>query len=238
MPVATDYWNALPSDKLYWAVLTHDQYADDLSESARHSFFQSGRDHVDIAVLGPIRQSLDPHFEPGRALDFGCGVGRVALALAARCESVVGLDVSTPMLDECRRNAAAISATNVEALPADRLDSLEHVSFDLVHSSLVLQHIRPSTGLDLLSKLAAVVAPGGILAIQVPYAETARPSPARRMLRRVKRAVVPVMEMHAYRFDRIVEVLDAAGLGRTVIQPAHFEGFRSAMIFTQRPRSV
>lgn len=58
------------------------------------------------------------------------------------------------------------------------------------------------------------------------------------MLRRVKRAVVPVMEMHAYRFDRIVEVLDAAGLGRTVIQPAHFEGFRSAMIFTQRPRSV
>ena len=38
----------------------------------------------------------------GRALDFGCGAGRLTRALAARFESVVGVDVADAMLDKAR----------------------------------------------------------------------------------------------------------------------------------------
>ena len=41
-------------------------------------------------------------------LDFGCGFGRVAAALAPRCRSVLALDVSAGMIAEARRRHAAI----------------------------------------------------------------------------------------------------------------------------------
>ena len=44
-------------------------------------------------------------------LDLGCGIGRVALAIAPRARSVLGLDVSPGMIDEAqRRNARENSA--------------------------------------------------------------------------------------------------------------------------------
>ena len=48
--------------------------------------------------MDEITRHVDPTFAPSRTLDFGCGVGRVAIPLARRFEHVVGLDVSPGML--------------------------------------------------------------------------------------------------------------------------------------------
>ena len=70
----------------------------------------------------------------GRAdvLDLGCGVGRVAAALAPSCRSVLGLDVSPKMVAEARRRCAGIEGLRFEATGGRDLDGLPPASLDLV----------------------------------------------------------------------------------------------------------
>ncbi|WP_426955074.1 class I SAM-dependent DNA methyltransferase [Muricoccus radiodurans] len=47
-------------------------------------------------------------------LDLGCGIGRIAAALAPRCRSVLGLDVSPRMVEEARRRHGGTSGLRFE----------------------------------------------------------------------------------------------------------------------------
>ncbi len=55
--------------------------------------------------------------EPGPVVELGVGDGRIAVAAASRGRSVIGVDLSTAMLDRCRRRAG-------DAGVADRLTLL------------------------------------------------------------------------------------------------------------------
>src|ERR1700732_2454646 len=103
----------------YFAVLTDPKYRrDKLTEVAKNEFFDSGRIHVDH-VMRIIRRHVDTEFAPKRALDFGCGVGRVLIPLAEVAQEVVGLDVSPSMLQEAKRNCEERGITNAELLASD-----------------------------------------------------------------------------------------------------------------------
>src|ERR1700761_1670726 len=87
----------------YYGVLSDDKFRNqNLSEAVLAAFMQSGETHIDDALkfaesnFGPLQR--------GRALDFGCGVGRLLLPLARRFSHAAGLDISDSMLGETRRN--------------------------------------------------------------------------------------------------------------------------------------
>lgn len=65
-------------------------------------------------------------------LDFGCGIGRVAAALAPLVGQVVGVDLSEAMVAEARRRTAGIPNLSFE--PSDGVDLAQFAdgSFDLV----------------------------------------------------------------------------------------------------------
>nr|WP_245215326.1 class I SAM-dependent methyltransferase [Pararoseomonas baculiformis] len=65
-------------------------------------------------------------------LDLGCGIGRVSAALAARCRSVLGLDVSPGMIAEARRRHGSIPRLRFETTPGTGLSSLPERCFDLI----------------------------------------------------------------------------------------------------------
>jgi SAM-dependent methyltransferase len=66
-------------------------------------------------------------------LDLGCGFGRVAAALAPRCRSVLGLDVSAGMVAEARRrHAGRLPNVRFETTPGRDLAALPARAFDLV----------------------------------------------------------------------------------------------------------
>ena len=72
-----------------------------------------------------------------RVIDIGCGVGRTTLAIAALVApaSVVGVDISTTMLDAARARASAIGCVNVEFRHHDVQDEpLEAASSDVAFS--------------------------------------------------------------------------------------------------------
>src|SRR5687768_1349854 len=121
MPLINDSdkdWERFGKTDPYFAVLTAPEFHGRPSGIEREKFFGSGESHIQT-VFAIIREHLDPAFAPARALDFGCGVGRLVLPLTARCPEVTGLDVSQAMLAEARRNCVEAGVTHVQLLQSD-----------------------------------------------------------------------------------------------------------------------
>ncbi len=74
-------WEVLGKQNPYFGVLTSEQFrADRLDENFKREFFSSGADHV-AWLLKTVESNIGP-VARGRALDFGCGVGRLTLPLS------------------------------------------------------------------------------------------------------------------------------------------------------------
>lgn len=143
----------------YFGVLADPRFGNDRIQENREQFFASGEETV-----GGLIEQFERHFGPlakARALDHGCGVGRLSLPLARRFEQVVGLDVSPSMLAEARANAAEAGLANFSFEAAD--DSLSRAggTFDFVNSYMVLQHVPVKRGLAIFDRLLDLVVPGG-----------------------------------------------------------------------------
>ncbi|MER5528268.1 class I SAM-dependent methyltransferase [Streptomyces sp. NPDC002677] len=94
------------------------------------------------------------------ALDVGCGDGLLAAELAARAESVTGVDRSPEMI----RLAHKRDTGNVTFLEGDYLDGalLDEGSYDFVSAVAVLHHAPFD---DAIERLVRLLAPGGRLVI-------------------------------------------------------------------------
>lgn len=101
---------------------------------------------------------------PRRIIDLGCGPGNSTAALRRRWPEaeVAGLDNSPEMIEKARRDAP--EATWIEADVA----TWEAVRpFDVVFSNAVLQWVPGHE--QVFPRLLKQVAPGGALAVQMPY---------------------------------------------------------------------
>lgn len=136
------------------------------------AYFESGERYLND-LFAAIRGHVAPDFAPGPAVDFGCSVGRIAIPLASRCRSVIGLDVSTDALAEATRNAVARGVANATWLPSDDALSRLDRPVDLFHSYNVLQHMPVARGLQVVRAALGKLAPGGVLAVHVPYEDRA-----------------------------------------------------------------
>jgi SAM-dependent methyltransferase len=79
-------------------------------------------------------------------LEYGCGTGSEAFALAAAGADVTGIDISPVAVDEARREAQSRGLENArfEVMNAEHLE-LEDQSFDLVCGSGILHHLQLDT---------------------------------------------------------------------------------------------
>lgn len=102
----------------------------------------------------------------GSVLDFGCGAGRLSQALAGHADRVTGVDVSRPMLDTARRLNQRPNVTFVLNESAD-LAQFADGAYDLVFTSLVLQHLPRRLIEAYLGEFFRVLAPGGIVVAHV-----------------------------------------------------------------------
>jgi SAM-dependent methyltransferase len=169
MTKAKEHWEILGKTDPYYAVATFNKFkAKNLDDALKGEFFASGEEHIEF-VAREFERYFDQEFRPGRAVDFGCGVGRLAIPLAERSGHVTGVDISEHMLTEARKNCDARGLHNVDLLQTD--DFLRSESyFDFVHSFIVFQHIDPRIGMRLVSNLVKRLEPGGVGALHFTYA--------------------------------------------------------------------
>jgi SAM-dependent methyltransferase len=158
-------WEELAAEDPLWAVLT---------DPARRAggwdvaeFLRTGEDEIEELLARAGELGLPAAF--GRALDFGCGAGRLTRALAGRFGECVGVDISEAMVAEALRiNADCGGCTFLVNDTAD-LRRFPDASFDFVYSTLVLQHL-PGRRLvaAYLAEFVRVVSPGGAAVFQLP----------------------------------------------------------------------
>ncbi len=105
---------------------------------------------------------------PGVVVDLGCGPGGLTASLARRWPGarVVGVDSSPEMVARARTLDVADLADRLGFVEADLREWAPDRPVDVLVSNAVLQWVPGH--LDLLPRLAAWLAPGGVLALQVP----------------------------------------------------------------------
>jgi SAM-dependent methyltransferase len=143
----------------------------------------------------------------GRALDFGCGVGRLTQALSRRFHQCDGVDIAPSMIKLARKYVrpwrrlwsevgrllsgrpqwADCWAGVVRVLKGPNCRFVLNASndlalfgddtFDFIYSSLVLQHMKPEYSQNYIKEFLRVLAPGGLAVFQIP----SRPLPTREL---------------------------------------------------------
>ena len=218
-------WNELGKADPYWAILS--------LPGTRHGrwrsedFFATGPPDI-AAALERFEALPSPRY--GRALDFGCGVGRLTRALATPFDHVTGVDISETMVQGARTLNSDVPG--VDFVVNDR-DDLREVagdrSMDLVFSQLALQHVSSKAAIEsYLREFVRVLRPGGLIAFQLPSRVT--------LLKRLQ-----PKRRHAYHALRGLGVPAGALNGRLRLHPMamrHLEVGKVCQILTDAGATV
>lgn len=120
---------------------------------------------ADERALNPFEQAALPYLR-GKVLDFGCGLGNLALHAARQGCTVVALDASRTAIEHLRARAVADGL----ALHAEQAD-LRHYrlreDFDAVVCIGLLMFFDCPTAFAQLAQLKAHVRPGGVAVVNV-----------------------------------------------------------------------
>ncbi len=123
-------------------------------------------------VVGILEQEfvrLPPAPETGRrALEIGCGPGRLMLPLSRYFAEIHGVDISEQMIEMARERLRDVPNAHLHLTGGSDLSMLEDDFFDFAYSYTVFQHIPDAVVVrNYLREARRVLRPGGVLCCQL-----------------------------------------------------------------------
>lgn len=130
-------------------------------------FFATGRE-LARALARELERLPPGNARARRALEIGCGLGRLMLPLAQYFGEIHGVDVSEEMVRLAREKLRGVPQAHVHLTGGADLAAFADDSFDFVYSYAVFQHI-PSREVvfDYLREARRVLKTGGVFRFQV-----------------------------------------------------------------------
>lgn len=192
-------WNRFGAEDPFWAIATEAETKGNRWDL--DAFYESGRQTV-AQALGAVL-ALRPQLGRNRALDFGCGVGRLTRGLEPFFQEVVGADVAGSMIERAKALSPPDTRCTYVLNENPDLRIFEEGSFDFVLTFIVLQHMRQEYSAKYLAEFMRILRPGGICLFQLPdfLINTAEPSADG----------APAMEMYGMAPETVTKILAAAG---------------------------
>src|SRR5262249_48452061 len=150
-------WNELGADDPLWAILSHPEKRGGGWDT--DEFFRAGE--KEIAGIDYHCNQLARPGKRGVALDFGCGVGRLTRALAARYNDVIGVDIAASMIAQAQQLNAHLPNVRFIENAQSKLEFLGDGSVDFIYSTITLHHIPPPLQRAYIGEFARVLAADG-----------------------------------------------------------------------------
>ncbi|MGH1491656.1 MAG: class I SAM-dependent methyltransferase [Acidimicrobiales bacterium] len=126
-----------------------------------HQFAEQWCDYPPVAPLEKLLALIPAN---SQVLDLGCGPGHHASYIADCGHSVLGVDLSTSMLDIARRRDRRILFQQQDA---QKLSFPRH-TFDAIWCAAMPMHVAREEFTTFLTGLNRILKPGGIVAINLP----------------------------------------------------------------------
>ena len=164
MTDSQQYWDRFAATDPLWAVLSFPEKRG--GRWPLQEFMKTGE--REIALLFQQFAELQLPLPSKRALDFGCGVGRLSQAFARRMDHVVGADLSRVMIDLARSLDRYPDRVEYICTADTGLDTLASRSFDCIYSNIVLQHVDAALSVRYLREFFRLITPKGLIVFQLP----------------------------------------------------------------------
>ena len=112
--------------------------------------------------------SLEITLSGNKALDFGCGVGRLTQALCLYFDQCYGVDIAPSMIELAEKYNRYTRKCRYYINSAQDLSLFENNSFNFIYSNIVLQHMEPKYSKNFIKEFIRVLAGDGLLIFQIP----------------------------------------------------------------------
>jgi SAM-dependent methyltransferase len=154
-------WTKLGGERPHHSVMTRKEFRPARLENSLDGFWASGLGEVESANA-LLRQLGFTGLNGKTCVEYGCGLGRVTVPLAAKFAEVHAYDISASHLALARERAEREGAANIQFhhRGGGLLDPLE--SCDFFYSRLVFQHNPPPVIRELIKLALASLRPDGI----------------------------------------------------------------------------
>ena len=150
------FWDKAARDHLLVAILDSPETRN--GDTAWQSFDATGHDTA-RSLLGFVHPDA-------RVVDLGCGIGRVLRPLAAHCKEIVGVDISSEMLEEAQGYLSGVGNAQLLRTPGRTLPGIEDASVDFLYSLLCLIHVDRRSTFRYLGEIKRVLQPNGVAYLQ------------------------------------------------------------------------
>lgn len=238
-------WDNFVKEEPYFAAVSHPKFLrSQLTSSSEKEFFETGDKHIKD-ILGLVRWHIDRDFTPTKALDFGCGPGRLVVPLTHIAAQVSGIDRNPHMIHVARENSRRFGAYEADFFLSGELTNGLPYKYDFIHSVIVFQHIPVKNGEQFLELLLDHLEPGGIGALHFTLHRNA--ALWRKIVNRTrtfwpvnlcvnllqgKAANHPFAQMNSYNLPRLLQILLKRGIDNVFLwNSTDGQYFNSTLLF-------
>lgn len=206
-------WNEFGKTDPLYAILTYEGKENnkwDLDE-----FFGTGMQEIDDRMNHV--HSLGLKISREKALDFGCGVGRLTQALAYHFNEVFGVDIAPSMIELARKYNRHGDRCRYILNDADDLSLFPDDSFDFIYSNITLQHMKPRYSKRYIKEFVRTLSSDGLMIFQLPSAPTTSNSDDGKRLGQLVKSTIPTPLLGLYRkmrYGGTRPIMKMHGVGR------------------------
>jgi ubiquinone/menaquinone biosynthesis C-methylase UbiE len=229
-------WEEFGTQDPLWAILAEKSKKG--GKWTPHDFFDTGITEVNALMARARAAGIVLPMK--RALDFGCGVGRLSQALACYFEYVCGVDISSSMIEHAKSYNQWGDRCQYFVNTSDDLALFDSDYFDFIYSTITLQHIPPRYAKSYIREFLRVTCPQGLLVFQIPsQARTLHLERLKFLVANTRRRVIgqPIMHMFSIPRNEVASLVQQAGgeLVDIVARQACGDGWESFDYWVRKP---